>query len=158
MNKKLLILKNFPLNLISIKWNEMPVANMGKVIRTAELIAEEPMTLFVYKDGGVMIDKLIEDGFGIEDFRAVDYASFFSENFSGGAYTVKARILYIFNIGTELSNSSEFSDKVLHKLVQYNKAAGNTTILASDYYNSSTFGGRYSMTEQLIDSKMQVLR
>lgn len=158
MNKKLLIMKNFPKNIIDIKWNEMPLVNPGKVIRTSELIMGEPMTLFLYKDGGVMVDKLIEEGKGITSFRAVNYSEFFSENFSEGAYTVLSDVLYIYNIGTELSNSSEFSDKVLHKLVQHNKAAGNTTILTSDYYNGSTFGTRYSMTDQLIDSKMQVLK
>ena len=151
-------MKNFPANILEVSWKEMPLVNPGKVIRTSELVLEEPMTLFLYKDGGVMVDKLIEEGVGVTAFRAVDYAGFFSENFSEGAYTVTSEILYIFNIGTELSNSSEFSDKVLHKLVQHNKAAGNTTILTSDYYNGSTFGTRYNMTDQLIDSKMQILK
>ena len=122
------------------------------------MIREEPYTLFTYKDGGVIIDKLIEDGGSIEEFRAIDYASYFSSIIEDKVYTVKADVLYIFNVGTELSNSTTFSDKVLHKLVQYNKDLGNTTIIVSDYYNFSTFTTKYSMTAQLVDSGMQILK
>ena len=158
MNKKLLLLKNFPPSILEVSWKELPLTNPSKLIRVSEMIREEPYTLFTYKDGGVIIDKLIEDGGSIEEFRAIDYASYFSSIIEDKVYTVKADVLYIFNVGTELSNSTTFSDKVLHKLVQYNKDLGNTTIIVSDYYNFSTFTTKYSMTAQLVDSGMQVLK
>ncbi len=158
MDKKLLLMKGFPNSVISTNWKEVPLANPGKFIRTTELIKEEPMTLFVYKDVGAIIDKLIDDGKDITSFRAVDFASYFSSIIEEKVYTVKTDVLYIFNIGCELSNSTTFSDKVLQKLVQYNKDAGNTTILVSDYYNGGTFATKYSLTEQLMDTRMQVLK
>ena len=158
MNKKLLLLKNFPPSILETTWKEMPLVNPGKLVRISEIIKEEPYTLFTYKDSGVLIDKLIDDGGTIEDFRAIDYASYFSSIIEDKVYTVKANVLYIFNVGTELSNSTAFSDKVLHKLVQFNKDLGNTTIIVSDYYNFSTFTTKYSMTAQLVDSGMQVLK
>ncbi len=158
MNKALLLMKKFPKGIIDTKWEEMPLANPGKFMRTTEIIGEEASTVFLYKDLGTSIDKLIADGKDITSFRAVDFASYFSAIIEEKVYTVSADVLYIYNIGTELSNSTTFSDKVLHKLVQYNKDAGNTTILTSDYYNLSTFSGKYSLTHQLIDSGMQVLR
>ena len=158
MNKKLLLLKNFPPSILEVSWKELPLTNPSKLIRVSEMIREEPYTLFTYKDGGVIIDKLIEDGGSIEEFRAIDYASYFSSIIEDKVYTVKADVLYIFNVGTELSNSTTFSDKVLHKLVQYNKDLGNTTIIVSDYYNFSTFTTKYSMTAQLVDSGMQILK
>ena len=158
MDKKLLLMKHFPLGIIDTVWSDMPLVNPGKFIRTMELVKEEPTTLFLYKDIGASIDKLIEDGKGITSFRAIDYAAYFSNIIEEKVFTVKTDVLYIYNIGTELANSTTFSDKVLHKLVQYNKDAGNTTIIASDYYNSSTFSDRYSMTDQLVDHRMQVLK
>ena len=158
MNKNLLSMKGFPSNLINVTWQDMPLANAGNFVRTIELLTNEDITLFIYKDIGISIDKLVDMGKPITSFRAVDYAAFFAHTFSDGTYTVASDILYIYNIGTELSNNTEFSDKVLHKLVQHNKAAGNSTILTSDYYNSSTFTTKYSMTAQLLDAKVQGVR
>lgn len=158
MNKKLLLMKHFPASILDVTWDEMPLSNAGRFIRTTDLIKEEAQTLFLFRDGGTSIDKLISDGKTITSFRAIDYANYFSSIIEDKVFTVKADILYIYNIGTELSNSTTFSDKVLHKLVQYNKNAGNTTIVTSDYYNGSTFADRYSQTNQLIDTQMQVLK
>ena len=151
-------MKGFPPSVIDTVWGDMPISNPGKFIRTMELTLEEPTTLFLYKDSGASVDKLIDSGKGITAFRAIDYAAYFSSIIEEKVFTVKTDVLYIYNIGTELSNSTTFSDKVLHKLVQYNKDAGNITILVSDYYNFSTFGDKYSMTRQLVDSGMQVLK
>ncbi len=151
-------MKNFPPSVLEASWEEMPLANAGKFMRTSELIKEEPMTLFLYKDSGTIIDKLISDGKDITSFRAIDFSSYFSSIIEEKVYTVKTDVLYIYNVGTELSNSTTFSDKVLHKLVQYNKDAGNTTIVASDYYNGGTFATKYSLTDQLMDTRMQVLK
>jgi len=151
-------MKGFPRNIIDTQWDELPLSNPARVIRVTELLKEEPQTLFIYKDGGVIIDKLIADGCGIEEFRAVDYAKFFGQNFDEGTYTVNSPILYIYNVGTELASSTEFSDKVLHKLVQHNKAARNTTIIVSDYYTGTTFTTKYSMSAQLVDTKIQILK
>ena len=158
MDKKLLLMKKFPASVINTTWDEMPLVNPGKFVRTMELIKSEPMTLFLHKDCGASIDKLMEDGKGIESFRAVDFASYFSSIIEEKVFTINTDVLYIYNVGTELSNSTTFSDKVLHKLVQYNKDNGNTTIVTSDYYNSSTFTTKYSLTDQLMDAKLQVVK
>ena len=158
MNKKLLLLKNFPPSILEVTWSEMPLVNPGKFMRTTDLIKEEAQTLFLYKDGGTVVDKLIGDGKTITAFRAIDYAAYFSNIIEEKVFTVKSDVLYIYNIGTELSNSTTFSDKVLHKLVQFNRDLGNTTIIVSDYYNGSTFADKYSLTSQLLDSNMQVLK
>ena len=158
MDKKLLLMKNFPPFVVHTEWGQMPLVNPVKFMRTMEIIKEEPSTIFLYKDVGTSIDKLIDDGKDITSFRAIDFAAYFSSIIEEKVFTVKTDVLYIYNIGTELSNSTTFSDRVLHKLVQYNKDAGNTTILVSDYYNGSTFADKYSLTDQLVDSKMQVLK
>ncbi len=158
MDKKLLLMKQFPLSIIGTKWEDMPMTNPSRFVRTMELVREEPSTIFLYKDGGAAIDNLIEGGRDITSFRAIDFAAYFSAVIEEKVYTVRSDVLYIYNIGTELSNSTTFSDKVLHKLVQHNKDAGNTTLIASDYYNSSTFGTKYNLTDQLVDSRLQVLK
>ena len=151
-------MKKFPLSIIGTTWSNMPVANPAKLERVADLIMEEGTTIFLYKDDGTIVDKLIDKGKDIISFRAIDFASYFSSIIEEKVYTVTTDVLYIYNVGTELSNSTAFSDKVLHKLVQHNKTAGNTTIIVSDYYNGSTFATKYNLTDQLVDSRMQVLK
>ena len=97
MDKKLLLMKHFPLGIIDTVWSDMPLSNPGKFIRTMELIKEEPATLFLYKDAGTSIDKLIEDGKGITSFRAIDYAAYFSNIIEEKVFTVKTDVLYIYN-------------------------------------------------------------
>jgi len=157
-NKKLLAMKGFPNSILEPTWSEMPLINPGNFQRVLGMIKDTPQTIYLYKDMGVSIDYLLHEGTPITDFRAVDYAEFFSYTLADGTYTVAAPILYIYNVGVELSNSTEFSDKVLHKLVQHNKAAGNTTIITSDYYNSTSFVTKYSMSAQLVDIKLSVIR
>jgi hypothetical protein len=158
MNKKLLIMKGFPNNVIDIDCTDYPLANRANFDRMINSVYIDNSTVYLYKDQGCVIDGLIKLGEPITSFRAVDYAEFFAHTFAEGTFTVKAKVLYIYNVGTELSNSTDYSDKVLHKLIQHNKAAGNTTIIVSDYYNSTTFLTKYSMTSQLLDNKMQVVR
>ncbi len=158
MNKTLLVMKGFPPNLLEADCDDFPLVNRANFDRTVGTIIDHPSTVFLYKDSGCMVDALLSQGKLVADFRAVDYAEFFAHTFAEGTFTVTSDILYIYNVGTELSNSTEYSDKVLHKLIQHNKAAGNTTIVASDYYNSSTFITKYSMTAQLLDAKLQVTR
>ena len=158
MNKNLLIMKGFPKDVLETNYEEWPLANRANFERAVNKITEEPSTVYLYKDNGCIIDALIKKGEPIASFRAVDYASFFAHTFAEGTFTVNAEVLYIFNVGTELSNSTEYSDKVLHKLIQHNKSNGNTTIVVSDYYNSSTFTNKYSMSSQLSDTKLQVVR
>ena len=158
MTKNLLLLKKFTHKQLGTKWSEVPLVNPGRFMRISEMMREEAQTVFLYKDDGAIIDKLIEDGVPITDMRALDYSEYFSTIFDDSVYTVTSKYLYIFNIGTELARSTEYSDKVLHKLVQHNKNAGNTTIIVSDYYNGTTFTEKYSVTSQLADIKLQVIR
>jgi len=158
MNKSLLIMKGFPKDVLEANCEEWPLANRANFERAMGVIREESATVYLYKDMGCAVDALIKQGEPITSFRAVDYAEFFAHTFAEGTFTVNAQVLYIYNVGTELSNSTEYSDKVLHKLIQHNKAAGNTTLVVSDYYNSSTFVNKYSMSSQLLDTKLQVVR
>jgi len=158
MNKNLLIMKGFSKNLLETNCEEWPLANRANFERAVANTINEAQTVYLYKDSGCFVDALIKKGEPIASFRAVDYAAFFAHTFAEGTFTVTSDVLYIYNIGTELSNSTEYSDKVLHKLISHNKAAGNTTIITSDYYNSSTFINKYSMSSQLLDTKLQVVR
>ena len=157
MNKNLLLLKGFPQSIVETNWQNMPLANPARFMRTIDLLEDDPMTLFLYKDEGISIDKLVSDGKkSITDFRAIDFAEYFSAIMDDRVFTVTVDVLYIYNVGAELANSTTFADKVLHKLVQHNKNAGNSTIITSSYYNSSSFTEKYTLTDQLVDVKLQV--
>jgi len=158
-NKQVLQLKNIPLTLIDTKWEDLHLYSPAKFNRLAIELSEGNKTVFLHGDKGAILDRLIEDETkSPSDIYGIDYPKYFSAVFDGGNGTVKSNVLYIYDVGEELANSTNYSDKVLSNLIKLNKANGNTTIICSDIYATSLFKRNYPLASGLIDDFLQITR
>jgi len=158
MNKKVLQLKGFPLEFLDKKWDTVRLLRPAMFQALSTALYDSTSTAYVYLDGGVLIDRLLEDGkYGAADMLAVNFTEFLDHKL-GNDETTKfpiAPILYIYGVGEETSNSG-FSDKVLAQLVNKNKLAGMSTIINSELLMPGTFTSTYPRTNALLDTKLQI--
>jgi len=118
-------------------------------------------SFFLYKDMGAIIDRVLEDEtYTTKDIFGINFVEYFSKIFDKDVSHkgIKSKILYIYNVGDELSNSTAYADKVLASLIKTNNSAGNTTIINSDRYGIALFKRNYPISAELIETFSEVQR
>jgi len=139
---------------------EIRLASPAKFNQLAISIADGG-SFFLYKDEGAIIDRVLEDEtYTTKDIFGINFVEYFSKIFDKGVSHkgIKSKILYIYNVGDELSNSTAYADKVLASLIKTNNSAGNTTIINSDRYGIALFKRNYPISAELIEMFSEVQR
>jgi hypothetical protein len=164
-DKRVLTLKNIPYTYTTTKWMEIRLASPAKFNQLAIGVADASVadggSFFLYKDTGAIIDRVLDDDtYTTKDIFGINFVEYFSKIFDKDVSHkgIKSKLLYIYNVGDELSNSTAYADKVLASLIKTNNSAGNTTIINSDRYGIALFKRNYPISAELIETFNEVQR
>jgi len=159
MNKMILQLKGFPKNLLSTEWETSHIQSPAKLQRLAIDIHTGNTSAFCFNEQGILIDRVLDDeSVKIKDMFAIDFPTYMAKVLADGMTPVVAPFIYVYNIGGELANTTNFADKLLTNLVKTNSARGNTTILVSDTLAPSLFSRNYPSVSSILETKTQIAR
>jgi len=165
IDKRVLTLKNIPYTYTATKWMDVRLASPAKfnqlAISIADVSTSNGGSFFLYKDEGAIIDRTLDDEtYTVKDIFGINFVEYFTKIFDKDVSHkgIKSKLLYIYNVGDELSNSTAYADKVLASLIKTNSSAGNTTIINSDRYGISLFKRNYPISTELIDTFSEVQR
>jgi len=159
MSKQILQLKGFPKSLLETKWMDAHLQSPAKLQRLAVEIHEGNASAFCFNEQGALIDRVLDDGaITIKDMLAISFPTYMAKVLSDGMTPVVAPFLYIYDVGGELANTTNYSDKLLTNLVKTNNSRGNTTILVSDTLAPSLFSRNYPSVSSIIETKTQIVR
>ena len=154
--KNALPMKNFPFTFRESDWKTAELASQSAFQRFISEVKSKGC-YYVYKDNGEVIDRLLEDGYGIVDLEAIDFPKWIDSSFNKKEAPPTSKILYIYNVGMEVGKTG-FSDTVLNAIVVNNLNKGNTVIIASNDLTLATFKRNYPNSAKHVKLGRQILK